>query len=51
MDSTTGLVENRKVAIDLNIKSAYCKVTEPTEVYIEWQRGGKHIDTKAKDID
>jgi len=44
-------VVNRKVAIDLNIRSAYCKVTEPTEVFIEWQRGGKHIDTKVKDID
>ncbi len=50
MDSSS-TVENRKVAIDLNIRSAFCKVEEPTEVYIEWQRGGKHIDTKAKDID
>ena len=44
-------VVNRKVAIDLNIRSAHCKVTEPTEVFIEWQRGGKHIDTKVRDID
>ncbi len=44
-------VVNRKVAIDLNIRSAYLKVEEPTEVYIEWQRGGKSIDTKVKDID
>lgn len=44
-------VVNRKVAIDLNIRSAHFKVEEPTEVYIEWQRGGKSIDTKVKDID
>lgn len=29
-------IVNRKVAIDLNIRSAYLKVEEPTEVYIEW---------------
>ncbi|CDW73810.1 UNKNOWN [Stylonychia lemnae] len=46
-----GTVMNRKVAIDLNIRSAHYKVEEPTEVYIEWQRGGKHIDTKSRDID
>ena len=44
-------VANRKVAIDLNIRSAYIKLEDPMEVYIEWQRGEKHIDTKAKDID
>ena len=46
-----GNIQNRKVAIDLNIRSAHYKVEEPTEVFIQWQRGGKHIDTKVKDID
>lgn len=39
------------MAIDLNIRSVYIRVDEPTEVYIEWQRGGRSIDTKVKDID
>jgi hypothetical protein len=30
---------NRKVGIDLNIRSAYLKVDEPTEVYVVWKRG------------
>ncbi len=42
---------NKKVSIDLNIRSASFKVSEPTEVYISWVRGTKHIDTKVKDID
>ena len=44
-------VANKKVAIDLNIRSAFFKVQEPTEVFIEWQRGSKHIDTKVKELD
>ncbi len=47
----SGEANSRKVAIDLNIRSAYIKLEEPMEVFIEWQRGGKHIDTKAKDLD
>jgi hypothetical protein len=32
-------VINRKVGIDLNIRSAFLKVETPTEVYVAWQRG------------
>ena len=32
-------VINKKVSIDLNIRSAYLKVDEPTEIYIVWKRG------------
>ena len=32
-------IVTKKVAIDLNIRSAYLKVEEPTEVYIVWKRG------------
>lgn len=38
----------RKVSIDLNIKSANIKVTEPKEVQILWKRGSKSIDTKLQ---
>mmetsp|Transcript_21755 Transcript_21755/g.15582 ORF Transcript_21755/g.15582 Transcript_21755/m.15582 type:complete len:89 (+) Transcript_21755:62-328(+) len=40
----------RKVSIDLNIKSANIKVTEPKEVQILWKRGSKSIDTKLQMI-
>ena len=45
-------IVNRKVAIDLTIRSACVpSLKDPTEVYIEWQRGTKHIDTKTREID
>ena len=30
---------NKKISIDLNIRSAHLKVDEPTEVYVVWKRG------------
>ena len=44
-------IVNRKIAIDLTIKSVTVKVEEPTEVFIQWQRGTKHIDTKVREVD
>ena len=44
MATSTDIV-NRKVGIDLNIRAAYLKVDEPTEVYIVWKRGtARRID-------
>ena len=34
---------NRKVGIDLNIRCAYLKVDEPTEVYVVWKRGMNYL--------
>jgi hypothetical protein len=44
-------VVSKKVSIDLNIRSAFYKVENPTEVYIEWQRGTNMIESKVKELD
>eukprot|EP00347_Sterkiella_histriomuscorum_P010529 403375936 len=41
----------RKVSIDLNIRSATLKVDEPMEILIVWKRGTKKIDTRSRIID
>lgn len=41
----------RKVSIDLNIRSATVKVDEPMEILIVWKRGTKKIDTRSRIID
>ena len=40
----------KKIAIDLNIRSATIAVTEPMDIVILWKRGAKKIDTKIKSI-
>jgi hypothetical protein len=51
----------RKVQLELNIRSAVIQVTQPTEILIVWKRGTsllllfilgtKKIDTRSKTID
>ena len=40
----------KKIAIDLNIRSASIAVTEPMHIVILWKRGTKKIDTQVKPI-
>jgi hypothetical protein len=44
-------VVSKKVSIDLNIRTAFFKVENPTEVYIEWQRGTNSIESKVRELD
>ena len=40
----------KKIAIDLNIRLATIQVQEPMDIVILWKRGAKKIDTKIKSI-
>jgi hypothetical protein len=54
-------LSQKKISIDLNIRNAYLKVDQPTEIQVVWKRGissllfillgEKHIKTKTKDVD
>jgi len=41
-----GLVERKKLKIDITIASAHVAVNEPQDLQIEWRRGGKSVCTK-----
>lgn len=40
----------KKIAIDLNIRQATIAVTEPMDIVILWKRNQKKIDTRVKPI-
>jgi hypothetical protein len=43
-------VNQKKIAIDLNIRQATIAVTEPMDIVILWKRNQKKIDTRVKPI-
>jgi hypothetical protein len=36
-------IVNKKIEVDLNIRSANIKVNEPMDIYIAWKRGNIFI--------
>ena len=43
-------MNQKKIAIDLNIRRATLNVSEPMNIVILWKRGTKKIDTGVKQI-
>jgi hypothetical protein len=43
-------LNQKKIAIDLNIRSATMKVSQEMNIVILWKRGTKRIDTGVKQI-
>ena len=49
--SQSGIVEKRKLKIEIQIGSVHVSVTEPQDVWVEWTRHGKSIKTKKQTVD
>ena len=49
--SQSGILEKRKLKIEIQIGTAHVAVTEPQDLYIEWTRHGKSIKTKKQTVD
>ncbi len=45
-----GASNQKKIAIDLNIRQASIAVKEAMDIVILWKRGNKKIDTQVKPI-
>ena len=41
----------KKMAVEVLIKTAYLRVNEPQELYVEWHRGTQSIKTKRRSVD
>ena len=49
--SQTGILEKRKLRIEIQIGTAHVAVKEPQDLHVEWARNGKSIKTKKRTVD